>query len=342
MPVATVASPMNSIPARMRVAEVRQPGGPEALQIAEWPVPAPGNDEVLIQVAAAGVNRADVLQRRGHYPSPPGAPANPGLEVAGHVVALGSNVSEFRIGDAVCALLQGGGYSEYCAVDVAQVLPIPGKLSLVEAASLPETYFTVWSNLVEFGALQRGESLLVHGGSSGIGISAIQLAKALGNTVFTTVGTDDKARFCEQLGAQRAINYKTQDFVAEIAALTQGKGVDVVLDMVGGSYVARNLQALAVEGRLVMIATQGGTKGEIDVLRIMQRRLKVTGSTLRTRDAAFKRRMKQKLLEHVWPLLADGTIKPIVDEVFPLAQASAAHARMESSVHKGKIILQVA
>lgn len=333
---------MNSIPARMRVAEVRQPGGPEALQIAEWPVPAPGNDEVLIQVAAAGVNRADVLQRRGHYPSPPGAPANPGLEVAGHVVALGSNVSEFKMGDAVCALLQGGGYSEYCAVDVAQVLPIPGKLSLIEAASLPETYFTVWSNLYEFGALQRGESLLVHGGSSGIGISAIQLAKALGSTVFTTVGTDDKARFCEQIGAQRAINYKTQDFVAEISTLTQGAGVNVVLDMVGGSYVARNLQVLAVEGRLVMIATQGGTKGEIDVLRIMQRRLKVTGSTLRTRDAAFKRRMKQKLLEHVWPLLANGTLRPIVDEVFPLAQASAAHARMESSVHKGKIILQVA
>jgi len=333
---------MNSIPARMRVAEVRQPGGPEALQIAEWPVPAPGNDEVLIQVAAAGVNRADVLQRRGHYPSPPGAPANPGLEVAGHVVALGSNVSEFKMGDAVCALLQGGGYSEYCAVDVAQVLPIPGKLSLIEAASLPETYFTVWSNLVEFGALQRGESLLVHGGSSGIGISAIQLAKALGSTVFTTVGTDDKARFCEQIGAQRAINYKTQDFVAEISTLTQGAGVNVVLDMVGGSYVARNLQVLAVEGRLVMIATQGGTKGEIDVLRIMQRRLKVTGSTLRTRDAAFKRRMKQKLLEHVWPLLANGTLRPIVDEVFPLAQASAAHARMESSAHKGKIILQVA
>ncbi len=326
----------------MRVVGVRQPGGPEALQIAEWPVPETGKDDVLIQVAAAGVNRADVLQRRGHYPSPPGAPANPGLEVAGHVVAVGGNVSEFKVGDAVCALLQGGGYSEYCAVNAAQVLPVPGNLNLIEAASLPETYFTVWSNLYEFGALQRGESLLVHGGSSGIGISAIQLAKALGSTVFTTVGTDDKARFCEQLGAQHAINYKAQDFVAEIGTLTQGHGVDVVLDMVGGSYVARNLQVLAVEGRLVMIATQGGTKGEIDVLRIMQRRLKVTGSTLRTRDEAFKRRMKQKLLEHVWPLLANTTIRPVVDEVFPLAQAAAAHARMESSVHKGKIILQVA
>ena len=333
---------MSPIPARMRVVEVRQPGGPEALQIAEWPVPAPGNDDVLIQVAAAGVNRADVLQRRGHYPSPPGAPPNPGLEVAGHVVAVGDRVSEFKAGDAVCALLQGGGYSEYCAVDVAQVLPVPGKLNLIEAASLPETYFTVWSNLYEFAALEHGATLLVHGGSSGIGISAIQLAKALGSVVLTTVGTDDKARFCEQLGAQHAINYKTQDFVAEVDKLTQGRGVDVVLDMIGGSYLARNLQVLAVEGRLVMIATQGGTKGEIDVLRVMQRRLKITGSTLRTRDAAFKRRMKQKLLEHVWPLLASGAIRPVVDEVFPLAQAAAAHARMESSVHKGKIILQVA
>jgi NADPH2:quinone reductase len=333
---------MNSIPARMRVVEVRQPGGPEALQIAEWPLPDIANDDVLIKVAAAGVNRADVLQRRGHYPSPAGAPANPGLEAAGTVVAVGSGVTEFKVGDRVCALLQGGGYSEYCAVNVAQVLPVPAGLDLIEAASLPETYFTVWSNLYEFGSLQRGESLLVHGGSSGIGISAIQLAKALGSTVFTTVGTDDKARFCEQLGAQSAINYKTQDFVSEIATLTQNKGVNVVLDMVGGSYVARNLQVLAVEGRLVMIATQGGSKGEIDVLRIMQRRLKVTGSTLRTRDEDFKRQMKQKLLKHVWPLLANGTIKPVIDKVFPMADASAAHAHMESSTHKGKIILQVA
>jgi NADPH:quinone reductase len=333
---------MNSIPARMRVVEVRQPGGPDALQIAEWPLPEVGNDDVLIKVAAAGVNRADVLQRRGHYPSPPGAPANPGLEAAGTVAAVGSRVTEFKVGDSVCALLQGGGYSEYCAVNVAQVLSVPAGLDLVQAASLPETYFTVWSNLYEFGSLQRGESLLVHGGSSGIGISAIQLAKALGNTVFTTVGTDDKARFCEQLGAQRAINYKTQDFVSEIATLTQNRGVNVVLDMVGGSYVARNLQVLAVEGRLVMIATQGGNKGEIDVLRIMQRRLKVTGSTLRTRDEVFKRQMKQKLLQHVWPLLANGTIKPVIDKVFPMADASVAHAHMESSAHKGKIILQVA
>lgn len=331
---------MSPIPSRMRVVEVRQAGGPEMLQLAEWPVPAPGDDDVLIRVAAAGLNRADVLQRRGAYPSPPGAPANPGLEASGTVVAVGSRVTEFKPGDAVCALLQGGGYSEYVAVHAAQVLPVPGSLSLIEAASLPETYFTVWSNLYEFGGLQRGETLLVHGGSSGIGISAIQLARALGSKVFTTVGNDEKARFCEALGAARAINYKSEDFVAVIAELTTG-GVNVVLDMVGGSYVARNLQVLAVEGRLVMIATQGGVKGEIDVLRIMQRRLKVTGSTLRTRDAAFKGRMKQKLLEHVWPLLVDGTIKPIVDKVFPMEEAAAAHAYMESSAHKGKIVLKI-
>ena len=323
----------------MRVIEVSQPGGPEVLQLAEWPVPAPGADEVLFQVAAAGLNRADILQRKGQYPSPPGAPANPGLEAAGTVVAVGSNVTEFKPGDAVCALLQGGGYSEYAAVDVAQVLPIPGKLSMIEGASLPETYFTVWSNLYEFGGLQRGESLLVHGGSSGIGISAIQLASALGSKVFTTVGSDEKAHFCEGLGAQRAINYKTQDFVAEIETLTDRHGVNVVLDMIGGSYLARNLKVLAVEGRLVMIATQGGIKGEADVLRIMQRRLKITGSTLRTRDAAFKRGIKAQLLQHVWPLLERGTIRPIVDKVFPLSQAAEAHAYMESSAHKGKIIL---
>ncbi|MBB6091369.1 NADPH2:quinone reductase [Povalibacter uvarum] len=332
---------MTAIPSAMRVIDVPKPGGPDALTLAERPVPAFGDDDVLIRVAAAGLNRADVLQRRGAYPSPPGAPPNPGLEAAGTVAAAGRNVREFKVGDRVCALLQGGGYSEYVAVNVGQVLPIPGSLDFIEAASLPETYFTVWSNLYEFGRLQRGETLLVHGGSSGIGISAIQLAKALGSTVFTTVGTDDKASFCEQLGATRAINYKTQDFVAEIAALTANKGVNVVLDMVGGSYVARNLQVLATEGRLVMIATQGGAKGEIDVLRIMQQRLVVTGSTLRTRAVEFKREMKQRLLQHVWPLIADGTLRPVVDKVFDLADAPAAHAHMESSTHKGKIILKV-
>ncbi len=325
----------------MKVVEVSVPGGPEALQLADWPVPVAGDNEVLLRVAAAGVNRADVLQRRGAYPSPAGAPANPGLEAAGTVEKVGRNVREFKAGDKVCALLQGGGYSQFAAVDVAQVLPIPGNLDFIAAASLPETYFTVWSNVFEFARLGPGERLLVHGGSSGIGISAIQLSVARGHVVYTTAGSDDKCRFCESIGAARAINYKTQDFVAEIATLTDRQGVNVVLDMIGGSYLARNLKVLSTEGRLAMIAAQGGTKGEIDVMRIMQQRLIVTGSTLRTRDTAFKARIKAKLLEHVWPLIASGKIKPIVDKVFPMQQAPAAHAYMESSEHKGKIVLSI-
>lgn len=325
----------------MKIVEVLQPGGPEALVISERPVPVPGADEVLIEVAAAGLNRADILQRRGFYPSPPGAPSNPGLEVAGTVVEIGAAVTEFKPGDAVCALLQGGGYSEYCSVDAGQVLPIPGSLDMIQAASLPEAMFTVWSNVFEFGRLRQGETLLVHGGSSGIGVAAIQLAAALGHTVFTTAGTDEKCRFCEQLGAKRALNYKTEDFVAAIATLTAGRGVDVVFDMIGGSYVARNLQALATEGRLVMIATQGGAKGEIDVLRIMQQRLQITGSTLRPRPAQFKREIRDKLRHHVWPLLTAGRVRPVVDSVFSLAEADKAHAHMESGTHKGKIILAV-
>lgn len=325
----------------MRIMDVPQPGGPEALVPAQRPVPQFGDDEVLIKIAAAGVNRADVLQRRGHYPSPPGAPSNPGLEVAGSVAAVGRNVHEFKVGDAVCALLQGGGYSEYCAVDAGQVLPVPDSLTMIEAASLPEAYFTVWSNIFEFGRLQPGERLLVHGGSSGIGVSAIQLAAALGSTVYATAGTDDKCRFCEQIGATHAINYKSQDFVSEIASITGQQGVNVVLDMVGGSYVSRNLQVLAPEGRLVMIATQGGVRGEVDVMRIMQYRLIVTGSTLRTRPVEFKKQIKAKLQRNVWPLIAQSAIKPIVDKVFPLAAAAAAHAYMESGAHKGKIILSV-
>ena len=325
----------------MQVVDVPQPGGPEALVLGERPVPEPGRGEVLIEVAAAGLNRADILQRRGFYPSPPGAPSYPGLEVSGAVAALGDGVTEFKVGDAVCALLQGGGYAEYCRVDAGQVLPIPGSLDMVEAAALPEAMFTVWSNVFQFGRLQQGETLLVHGGSSGIGVAAIQLAAARGHTVFATAGSDDKCRFCEGLGARRAIDYKTEDFVAEIAKETGGRGVDVVLDMVGGSYVARNLQVLATEGRLVMIATQGGAKGEIDVLRIMQQRLVITGSTLRPRSAEFKRSIRDQLLQNVWPLLATGRIRPVVDSVFALAEASRAHARMESGEHKGKIILAV-
>jgi NADPH:quinone reductase len=326
---------------RMKVVDVPQPGGPEALVLAERPVPEPGRGEVLIKVAAAGLNRADTLQRRGFYPSPAGAPSYPGLEVSGTIDALGDGVSEFKVGDAVCALLAGGGYAEYCRVDAGQVLPIPGSLDMIEAACLPEAMFTVWSNVFVFGHLQPGETLLVHGGSSGIGVAAIQLAAVLGHTVFTTAGSDDKCRFCESLGARRAIDYKTEDFVAEIAKETGGRGVNVVLDMVGGSYVARNLQVLATEGRLVMIATQGGAKGEIDVLRIMQQRLVITGSTLRPRSAEFKRSIRDQLLQRVWPLLTQGRIRPVVDSVFALADAGKAHARMEGGEHKGKIILAV-
>jgi NADPH2:quinone reductase len=325
---------------RMKVVDVPQPGGPEALVLAERPVPEPGRGEVLIKVAAAGLNRADVLQRRGFYPSPSGAPSYPGLEVSGTIAALGAGVTEFKAGDAVCALLAGGGYAEYCRVDAGQVLPIPGSLDMIQAAALPEAMFTVWSNVFVFGRLQQGETLLVHGGSSGIGVTAIQLAAVLGHTVFATAGSSDKCRFCESLGARRAIDYKTEDFVAEIGKETAGRGVNVVLDMVGGSYVARNLQVLATEGRLVMIATQGGAKGEIDVMRIMQQRLVITGSTLRPRSAEFKRAIRDQLLEHVWPLLAAGRIRPVVDSVFALAEAGKAHARMEGGEHKGKIILQ--
>jgi NADPH:quinone reductase len=330
-----------SLPTTMKVIDIAQPGGPDALVVAERPMPLVGADDVLIRVAAAGVNRADMLQRRGLYPSPPGAPQNPGLEVAGTVAAVGDNVREFKVGAAVCALLQGGGYAEYSAVNVGQVLPVPGALDMIEAASLPEAYFTVWSNLFEFGRLQRGERLLVHGGSSGIGVAAIQLAAALGCTVFTTAGSEEKCRFAAALGAVQAINYKAEDFVAALAAATQGRGVNVVLDMVGGSYLQRNVQALATEGRLVIIATQGGAQGQLDISRVMQQRLIVTGSTLRARSVEFKSQIKAKLLQHVWPLIADGTVKPIVDKAFPLARAGEAHAYMESGAHKGKIILTV-
>lgn len=330
---------MSAAASQMKIIDVPLPGGPEALVLAERPVPHPGAGEVLIEVAAAGLNRADILQRRGFYASPPGVPSNPGLEVAGTIVEVGAGVTEFKVGAAVCALLQGGGYAEYCCVDAGQVLPIPGSLDMVEAASLPEAMFTVWSNVFGFGRVQPGETLLVHGGSSGIGVAAIQLAAVLGHTVFATAGSAEKCRFCESLGARRAIDYKTEDFVGEIVKATSGRGVDVVFDMVGGSYVPRNLQVLATQGRLVMIATQGGAKGEIDVLRIMQQRLVITGSTLRPRSVEFKRAIRDQLIEKVWPLLAAGRIRPIVDSVFALAEAGKAHARMESSEHKGKIIL---
>jgi NADPH:quinone reductase len=321
--------------------EIRAPGGPEVLVAAERPTPVPADGEVLIKVAAAGVNRPDIFQRLGRYPPPPGASDIPGLEVAGTIEQLGPQVRNWRVGDEVCALVAGGGYAEYCAAPAPQCLPVPRRLDVVAAAAIPETFFTVWTNVFARGRLQAGESLLVHGGSSGIGTAAIQLARGRGSRVFATAGSAEKCAACERLGAERAINYREADFAAVVRELTGGRGVDVVLDMVGGSYVARNLQVLATEGRLVMIATQGGAKGEIDVLRTMQRRLVITGSTLRPRSAEFKRSIRDQLLQNVWPLLETGKIRPIVDSVFALAEASRAHARMESGEHKGKIILAV-
>lgn len=325
----------------MKAIDIAQPGGPEVLTLVEQALPTVGATEVLIRVTAAGLNRADVLQRRGRYPPPPGAPTHPGLEVSGHVAAVGSDVTRFKVDDAVCALLQGGGYAEYVAVDERQVLPIPKGVSAVDAAALPEACFTVWSNIIDRGCLSGEDTLLVHGGASGIGTMAIQLATALGHTVFATAGSEEKCRFCERLGATRAIDYRREDFVEAIAALTQGRGADVVLDIVGGSYLERNIRALAEEGRLVVIATQGGTLGELDVLQLMRRRLTVTGSTLRNRSVQFKDRIRRELEERVWPMIKSGKIKPIVDRVFPLAEAAAAHAYMESGAHKGKIVLQV-
>lgn len=326
----------------MKFVDLAQPGGPEALVVTEREVPRCGPDQVLIKVSAAGLNRADILQRRGHYPPPAGAPAYPGLEVAGTVAECGASVHEYKVGDRVCALLQGGGYAQYCAIEAGQVLPIPAGLTDIEAASLPEAYFTVFSNVFMFGRLQRGETLLVHGGSSGIGVAAIQLASALGHTVFATAGSDEKCQRCEQLGARLGINYKQRDFVDVVRSATDGRGVDVILDIVGGQYLARNLRTLATQGRLVTIATQGGAKAELDILLMMQQRLTITGSTLRGRSAEFKRTVRDELLGTVWPLIAAGNIKPIVDQVFPLHQASDAHAYMESGVHQGKIILDVA
>lgn len=326
---------------RMKFVDLARHGGPDVLVVAQRDAPQCGPHQLLIKVAAAGLNRADLLQRRGHYPPPAGAPTYPGLEVAGTIVECGAEVRDFREGDQVCALLQGGGYAEYCVIEAAQVLPIPAGLTAIEAASLPESYFTVYSNVFMFGRLQRGEALLVHGGSSGIGVAAIQLASALGHAVFATAGSEEKCRRCEQLGARLGINYKQRDFVDIVRAATDGRGVDVILDMVGGQYLARNLRALATQGRLVVIATQGGSKAELDILHMMQQRLTITGSTLRGRSAEFKRIVRDELLQIVWPLLAAGKIKPIVDRVFPMDQVSEAHAYMESGVHQGKIILQI-
>jgi NADPH2:quinone reductase len=325
----------------MRCVEISKPGGPEVLVAAERPAPAPQANEILVKVAAAGVNRPDVLQRMGKYPVPPGASDLPGLEIAGEVSALGGSATRFKLGDKVCALVSGGGYAEYCVVPEEQALPIPKGLSALEAASLPETLFTVWSNVYDRARLAPGESLLVQGGSSGIGVTAIQMAAAMGNRVFATAGSDEKCAACVRLGAKKAINYRTQDFLAEIKAVTGGKGVNVILDMVGGNYVPKELKCLADDGRLVFIAMLGGSKTELDINEVLRRRLVVTGSTLRPRPVEFKGAIARNLREKIWPLIEAGKIKPVIYKTFPLAQASEAHRLMESSQHIGKIVLAV-
>ncbi len=325
----------------MRAIEITQPGKPEVLQLCERPTPELKAGEVLIKVHAAGINRPDVFQRLGQYPVPPGASDLPGLEVAGEIVDGDLAGSGFTKGDLVCALVQGGGYAEYCAAPVAQCLPVPKGMSMVEAASLPETFYTVWTNVFDRAQLSEGETLLVQGGTSGIGVTAIQLATAMGHRVFATAGSDDKCRACEELGAERGINYRDEDFVAVVKELTAGKGVDVVLDMVGGDYVAREIDCLADDGRIAIIALLGGAKATVDLGQVLRRRLTVSGSTLRPRPVAFKGAIAQKLREQVWPLLEAGRIKPVIYKVFPLAEAAAAHTLMESSTHVGKIVLQV-
>ena len=325
----------------MRAIEIIHPGGPEVLKLCERPLPVLKAGEVLIKVHAAGVNRPDVLQRTGNYPVPPGASDIPGLEVAGEIVDGDFAGSAFKKGDMVCALVQGGGCAEYCAAPVAQCLPIPKRLSALEAASLPETFFTVYSNLFERAKLSGDETLLVQGGTSGIGVTAIQMAHAFGHKVWATAGSDDKCRACEALGAERGINYKTEDFVEVVKAATNGKGADVILDMVAGEYVGREISCLADDGRIVIIALLGGVSGKVDFGQILRRRLTITGSTLRPRPVAFKQMIADKLHQKVWPLIETGKIKPVIFKTFSLEQAEKAHALMETSTHVGKIMLTI-
>jgi NADPH:quinone reductase len=328
-----------SLPETMSVIEISEPGGPEVLVPAKRPTPAPGVADILIKVEAAGVNRPDAIQRAGHYPPPPGATDLPGLEVAGTVAAIGAEVSGFAVGDAVCALTPGGGYAEYCLAPAGHCLPVPSGFSMVEAAGVPETCFTVWHNVFQRGSLQKGEIFLVHGGSSGIGTTAIQLAKAFGARVLTTAGSDEKCRFCETLGAERAINYRTEDWPAIIREFTEKRGVDVILDMVGARYMQMNINSLAMDGRIVIIGFLGGSKAEVDFTRVMVRRQTITGSTLRPQSDDAKAEIAMALKAKIWPLLDAGTVKPIIHQTFPLNQAADAHALMESSQHVGKIIL---
>jgi NADPH2:quinone reductase len=329
----------NHLPKSMTAIAIREPGGPDVLVATEQPLPSPGEGEILVKVIAAGVNRPDVMQRQGHYPPPKGATEIPGLEIAGEVVELGRGTKRWKQGDKIMALVVGGGYAEYCLAFETHALPVPANLSMVEAAAIPETFFTVWHNVFERGKLAAGETLLVHGGSSGIGTTAIQLAKALGARIISTAGTPEKCEACRKLGADLAIDYKTEDFVALTKQATQGRGADLILDMVGGDYVGRNYEAAAVEGRIVQIAFLASSRVTLDLMRLMLKRLTHTGSTLRARPVADKAAIARAVENNVLPLIASGRVKPPIDSTFPLAQASAAHARMESGQHIGKIVL---
>ncbi|WP_339830679.1 NAD(P)H-quinone oxidoreductase [uncultured Parvibaculum sp.] len=332
---------MPNLPETMTAIAIREPGGPDVLEPRQIPRPEPAHGEILIKVAAAGVNRPDTIQRMGLYPPPPGAPETPGLEVAGEVVATGPGVTLWKTGDRVCALVGGGGYAEYCVAHEAHALPMPHGLSMTEAAALPETFFTVWANVFERGALKAGETLLVHGGSSGIGTTAIQLASLFGASVIATAGSAEKCAACLKLGAAAAIDYKTQDFVAETRRLTDNRGADVILDMVGGDYIPRNIQAAAVDGRIVSIAFLNGATTEVNFMPVMLKRLTLTGSTLRPRSIEEKASLARTLREKVWPLIEAGRVKPLIDTVFPLKDAARAHALMEKSSHIGKIVLTI-
>lgn len=330
-----------ALPATMTAIEITAPGGPEVLKPTTRALPVPKPGEILIRVASAGVNRPDVAQRAGSYPPPPGASDLPGLEVAGEVVAVAADVTDWKVGDKACALTSGGGYAEYCVAPGSQALPIPRGLSLTEAAALPETFFTVWTNIFDRAGLKAGEKFLVHGGSSGIGTAAIQMAVAMGAEVYATAGSAEKCAACEKLGARRAINYHTEDFFAVMRKITDKKGVDVILDMVGGDYIQKDILLLAPEGRLALIAFLGGSKAEVDFVRVLMNRLRIVGSTLRPQSVAAKAVMAQGLRQNIWPLIEAGRIKPVIDSTFPLADAAKAHARMETSAHIGKIVLMV-
>ncbi len=332
---------MSKLPTTMTVIEINGFGGPEVLQPATRPMPLPSTGEVLIEVAAAGVNRPDVHQREGNYAPPPGASDIPGLEVAGTIIAAGLGVHHHKIGDAVCALVAGGGYASHCLAPAPQVLPVPKGLSLVEAAALPETFFTVWTNLFERGALKPGESVLIHGGTSGIGTTAIQLAKQFGARILTTAGSREKCLACEKLGADVTIEYKREDFAVVVKEKTAGRGVDVILDMIGGDYFQRNINSLAIDGRLVSIAYTRGARVEVNFMPVMRNRLTITGSTLRPRTVEQKGAIAAALLAKVWPLIEKGAVKPLIERTFPLAEAAAAHRLLESSSHIGKIVLTV-